>query len=367
MKTGNKNPALLPGGFADLLPPDAAGESTAISSVMSVFQSFGYARVKPPLLEFEDSLLSGGPGLALTEDTFRLMDPISRRMMGIRSDITPQIARIAATRLGDEARPLRVCYANDVLRISASQQRTARQFTQAGCEIIGANSIEADIESGVLALIALDDLGVRKITIDLAYPEIIADLIKAHKISDAAAGALRGALLKRDPANIKKQLGKKSAVDFIALIESAGPSRDAIKALGKISAPVVKRKIGHLEKIAAGLQRAIDELKLNATITIDISETRGFKYYSGFGFTLFAKNVAAELGRGGRYETEFPGAKSESACGFTLYMDTVRKALPPPPKEKISHVNFDESWQTIRNRHKSGEIVVRKISKTKGS
>ena len=100
--------ALLPSGFVDLLAPEAEREAKAISVLMKKYSAYGYQLVKPPFVEFEDSLLAPGPGASLSQETFRLMDPISHRMMGVRSDMTPQIARIAAVRLGKEARHLLV-------------------------------------------------------------------------------------------------------------------------------------------------------------------------------------------------------------------------------------------------------------------
>ena len=101
------NRALLPAGLRDLLPPDAETEASAVEALMEVFASHGYQRVQPPLLEFEDSLLAGS-GAAVSEQTFRLMDPVSQRMMGLRADTTPQVARIATTRLARAPRPLRL-------------------------------------------------------------------------------------------------------------------------------------------------------------------------------------------------------------------------------------------------------------------
>src|SRR6201995_4273025 len=108
------NPALLPAGLRDLLPPDAETEASAVESLMGVFAAHGYQRVKPPLLEFEDTLLAGS-GAAVGTQTFRLMDPDTRRMMGVRADMTPQVARIAATRLAHLPRPLRLSYAGQAL------------------------------------------------------------------------------------------------------------------------------------------------------------------------------------------------------------------------------------------------------------
>ena len=130
--------ALLPTGLYDLLPPEAELEAEVTARLMSVLTSHGYQRVKPPLVEFEDTLLSGA-GAAMSSETFRTMDPTSHRMVAVRADMTPQVARIAATRLGHRPRPLRLSYAGQVLRVRGSEVRPERQFGQAGAELIGGN------------------------------------------------------------------------------------------------------------------------------------------------------------------------------------------------------------------------------------
>ncbi len=130
------NPALLPAGLRDLLPPEAETEAAAVETLMEVFAQHGYERVKPPLLEFEDSLFAGS-GAAVAEQTFRLMDPDSQRMMGLRADTTPQVARIATTRLARAPRPLRLSYAGQCLMVRGSQLAPDRQIAQAGIELIG--------------------------------------------------------------------------------------------------------------------------------------------------------------------------------------------------------------------------------------
>jgi ATP phosphoribosyltransferase regulatory subunit len=144
------NPALLPAGLRDLLPPEAETEASAVEALMTVFAAHGYQRVKPPLLEFEDSLLTGS-GVAVSDQTFRLMDPDSQRMMGLRADTTPQVARIATTRLGGAPRPLRLSYAGQCLRVRGSQLAPDRQVAQAGVELIGHDSPQADAEAIVVA------------------------------------------------------------------------------------------------------------------------------------------------------------------------------------------------------------------------
>src|SRR4051794_15244869 len=146
----NNHRGLLPAGLADLLPPDAARETRAIDIAIERFAAFGYERVKPPLVEFEESLL-GGPGAALASQTFRLMDPVSQRMMGVRPDMTVQVARIAVPRLKHEPRPLRLSYGGNVIRVRGSALKPERQFAQVGTELIGVDSAEADAEAVLLA------------------------------------------------------------------------------------------------------------------------------------------------------------------------------------------------------------------------
>lgn len=357
MTAANKNPALLPSGFIDLLPPDAEREYAAVGRVMQIFAAFGYERVKPPLLEFEESLFSG-PGAAMEDQTFRVMDPVSHRMMGLRSDITPQIARIASSRLAGEKRPLRLTYANDVLRTKGSQQRIERQFCQVGCEIIGDSDIEADIESCVIALIGLGALGVKDITIDLAYPEIIKTVLKDHKVKDEEAAFIRAALAKRNLDGVKGKV----AAQLKSFMNVAGPADKALKKLDTMKLTgALKKDANQFAAVYEGIARAIDELGMdNVSVTIDPVEERGFKYYSGLGFTLFAKGVAGALGRGGRYDVHFEGkTPRESATGFTLYMDTVRKAMPPGKEKTRVNVGYDESWAHIREQQLKGAVVVR--------
>src|SRR5438876_12042843 len=140
------HPALLPAWLYDLLPPEAEIEAAVTGRLMAVLTAYGYERVKPPLVEFEETLFSGA-GAAMATATFRTMDPISHRMIGVRADMTPQIARIAATRLGNAPRPLRLSYAGQVLRVKGSEIRPERQIGQVGGELIGAEGTASDIEA----------------------------------------------------------------------------------------------------------------------------------------------------------------------------------------------------------------------------
>ncbi len=190
-------PSLLPQGLRDVLPPDAAHESLILGQLTQGFTSWGYQRVDPPLLEFEDTLLEG-PGAKMAAQTFRLMDPQSQRIMGARADMTPQIARIAATRLADAPRPLRLFYAGQILRVRGSQLRPERQFLQTGIELIGCDRADADAEVILVAWEVLTTAGITGLSVDISLPTVVREVIAAATAGGAEGAALRSALERKD-------------------------------------------------------------------------------------------------------------------------------------------------------------------------
>lgn len=195
------HPALLPAGFTDLLPPHAAQEAALTHSITQLFQQHGYARIQPPLLEFEDNLLAGA-GTSLAPHTFRLMDPLSGQMLGLRADMTVQVARIATTRIADWPRPLRLAYAGQVVRQSSGEQQPERQSGQIGLELIGSASPAADAEIIMLACASLTAIGITAFTLDLSLPTLVTGLCRAHGLPVGATAALRHALDRKDQAAV---------------------------------------------------------------------------------------------------------------------------------------------------------------------
>ena len=192
---------LLPAGLRDVLAPDAALESDAVDRLKRTFSSNGYELVKPPLAEFEDTLLSG-VGTAMGERIFRMLDPVSHRTLGIRADITTQVARIAATRLAKDPRPLRVMYAGQVLRVRGTHLEPERQFSQAGIELIGASEGTADAEVIVVIAEALAALGVVGVSIDLAIPTLVPSILSVANVPEKNLVPLRVALDHKDITEI---------------------------------------------------------------------------------------------------------------------------------------------------------------------
>src|SRR5689334_11897438 len=324
------HPALLPAGLYDLLPPEAEIEAAVTGRLIGVLASHGYERVKPPIVEFEETLLSGA-GSAMASDTFRTMDPISHRMVALRADMTPQIARIAATRLPHRPRPLRLSYAGQVLRVRASQMRPERQIGQVGAELIGAAGPAADVEAIAVAGEALTDVGVPHLSVDITLPTLVPAVAEAFGISGERWAALRAALDRKDVAAVACLAGEAGEL-LASLVAAAGLAEPARVALDRLNLPARARiERDRLGAVLDGLDSAIPDVK----VTVDPVENRGFEYHTGISFTFFARvdpvrGPLGELGRGGRYEAGNPAAP-EPATGFTLYTDTILRTLPDPP------------------------------------
>ena len=321
------NRALLPAGLRDVLPPDAEFEAGTAERLLATFASFGYERVKPPLVEFEDGLLAG-PGAAMAAATFRLMDPASQRMMGVRADITPQIARIATTRLGAAPRPLRLSYGGDVLCVTGSQLRPERQFVQVGAELIGAPATSGDAEVIALAAEALAAVGINRLSIDLALPTLVPAVCEGLGLDAETAAEARAALDRKDAAAVAAVGGAGAGV-LGAMLRAAGPHARGLEVLARLDlAPRAAAQRDRLSEVAGLVADAAPGVGL----TIDPVEHRGFEYQTGVSFTLFGLGVRGELGRGGRYHAG--DGEGEPATGFTLYMDTVLRALPEPARAR---------------------------------
>ncbi len=358
----NDHRGLLPTGLADLLPPDAAREARAIDLAIERFAAFGYERVKPPLVEFEESLL-GGPGAALSPQTFRLMDPVSQRMMGVRPDMTVQVARIAVTRLKHEPRPLRLSYGGNVIRVRGSSLKPERQFAQVGTELIGVDSAEADAEAVLLAVEALRAIGVAGLTVDLNLPTLVAAVAAGLKLATDPLRRLRRALDRKDEAAVAKALGdksdKKGADLFVGLLRAAGPAQRGIAQLAALKLPAAgAAEAARLAEVVKLVHAADPDLPL----TVDPVEYRGLEYQTGVSFSVFAMKGRQELARGGRYSAGYPeDGVSEPATGFTVYMDAVLSASDPAPLQPRLYVPLGIAWRDAAPWQARGYAVVRAV------
>lgn len=360
----NNHRGLLPAGLADLLPPDAAREARAIDVAVERFAAFGYERVKPPMVEFEESLL-GGPGAALASQTFRLMDPVSQRMMGVRPDMTVQVARIAVTRLKHEPRPLRLSYGGNVIRVRGNALKPERQFAQVGTELIGIDSAEADAEAVLLSVDALRAIGVSGLTVDLNLPTLVAAVVAGLKLAPEPAARLRRALDRKDEAAVARALAGKKGDSansdlFVGLLRAAGPANSALDRLGQLGLPAAaKAEAARLSDVVALIGEADPDLAL----TLDAVDYRGLEYQTGVSFSVFSLTGRQELARGGRYSAGYPeDGVSEPATGFTLYMDAVLAASEPVPPRPRLFLPTGTAWTDAGPWQAKGYAVVRAVT-----
>ena len=318
MSTTTTTRDLLPEGLEDRLAPASAAATRATRAIMDVLASHGYDRVQPPSLEFEKSLASRMAGIE-TRRMFRFVDPASLRTLALRSDLTPQVGRIAATRLGQAARPLRLAYAGQVVTIKGDGLDPSREQLQVGAELIGADSVAAAAEVVCIAIEALAAAGARGISVDFTLPDLVA-MLAAGPLPLAAPAA----------ADVARQLDAKDAGGLVAaggeaylpLLYAAGPFEGAVARLAALQvAGALDGRIAALRAIAARVGDA-------ARLTLDPTERHGFEYQSWFGFTIYAQGLRGSLGRGGTYRILGPeGEAGEAATGFSLYPDPLIDAL----------------------------------------
>ncbi len=346
--------ALLPEGFRDQLAPSAEQEAHLVRTLVDTFLSHGYDRVSPPVVEYEDSLLVGA-GATRGQQMFRVMDPDTQRMMAVRSDMTIQTARLAALRLADAPRPLRLAYSGSVLRTKGSQIRPARQFIQAGLELVGCDSLDAELEVIAVAVEALGAVDITDISVDLTVAPLARILCSEFGFDDTSTNHILEALDAKDIGALAK-LPTDAKLTFEQLLAASAPAAQAVNILEGLAftgeaAGLVKR-VAQLVKL---LQGRLPEL----SVTVDPCETHGFEYKSGIGFALFAKGGNSELGRGGRYMVVYPDGHAEEATGFSVYLDSLMAALPQssmPQKLYLPHGTSvdegvklrNEGWRTIQ-------------------
>ncbi|HYE48900.1 MAG TPA: ATP phosphoribosyltransferase regulatory subunit, partial [Azospirillaceae bacterium] len=223
-------------------------------------------------------------------------------------------------------RPLRLSYSGQVLRVKGTQLRPERQFGQVGVELIGSLRAEADAEVVLLAASSLLAIGAEGITIDLTLPTLVPTVCRALGLPAEDAAAFRGPLDRRDASEVAA-IGGPAADLLNRIMACSGPAPAAVEALASVALPVEaepeRRRITEVVRL-------LEEAAPGVGITIDPVEQRGFEYQTGLSFTIFARGVRGELGRGGRYRTGADPVRGEPATGFTLYTDTVIQAIPGP-------------------------------------
>jgi ATP phosphoribosyltransferase regulatory subunit len=307
---------ILPLGLRDRLPDEASAQARIVRLLLDTVAVHGYDRVSPPLAEFEDGLAARLK--SSRTDLARFVDPLSQRTLAIRPDITPQIARLAATQLRHAPRPLRLAYAGSVLKLGATQLNPAREMTQVGAELIGDDSVAAAREIVGIAVEALMAAGVRDITVDLTLPDLVQTL--AGQILSAEAITTLDALLDMKDAGGLAEAGFADWLPLIAATGPVGPALDALRAFDH--AGLIASRVAGVETIAAAMRDR------GVRVTLDPTERHGFEYQTWFGFSLFVGGLPQAIGRGGSYAIAHDDDKTEPATGFSVFPDALFTLTP---------------------------------------
>ena len=323
---------LLPEGIEEILPPAAGRLERLRRDLLDLYASWGYELVVPPLIEFLESLLTGtGNDLAL--QTFKLTDQLSGRMMGVRADMTPQVARIDAHLLKREG-PSRLCYMGTVLRTRADGFGGSRSPYQAGVELYGHRGHESDLEVLTLMLETLAVAGVGEVHLDLGHVAIFRELVRQAGLDREREALLFEALQRKALPEIRQQLAGWALPAPCGLLLSAlaelngGPEvlEDA-EALLASADEGVREALATLRRLVAALRQQWPELPIH----VDLAELRGYHYHTGVVFAAYVPGQGQAVAQGGRYdEIGQVFGRARPATGFSTDLATLLLLGPLP-------------------------------------
>ena len=299
----NSNRWLLPEGIEEVLPQQARQLEAMRRSLLDLFQSWGYDLVMPPFIEYIESLLTG-TGNDLDLQTFKLTDQLTGRMMGVRADMTPQVARIDAHHLKSAA-PTRLCYLGTVLHTRPGGFAGSRSLLQVGAELFGHAGIESDVEVLSLMVETLKQAGVDNLYLDLGHVGVYRGLVDQAGLDADQEAVLFDALQRKAKPEITDLLNdwslSKTVVQMLtALTDLNGDDSvlaDARSVLKKANKPV-QHALENLQQIAALLQQCLPDLKLH----YDLAELRGYHYHTGAVFAAYVPGRGQAIAQGGRYD-----------------------------------------------------------------
>jgi len=351
---------LLPENIADVLPSEARKIEDLRRKMLDTFRLYGYELVMPPLLEYVESLLAGA-GQDTELRTFKVVDQLSGRLLGLRADMTTQVARIDAHLLNRDT-VTRLCYAGSVLHTRPSGLHSTREPIQIGCEIYGHAGLEADAEIQELALGSLALAGFDDVRLDLCHVGILRALLA----DDPAA--------RRDEAQLIGLLRAKDAPGLDEFTQNYAPStRKALLALPHLYGDVeVLGKAKEELPALPGITRALAELAAlaasaigRAEVAIDLADLRGYQYESGAMFALYVPGLPNAVARGGRYDHVGEAfGRARPATGFSLDLRELARLLPTAERKHSIRApwgNAPELKEKIADLRKAGEVVIQSM------
>ncbi|MGD2020127.1 MAG: ATP phosphoribosyltransferase regulatory subunit [Thiohalocapsa sp.] len=357
----------LPDGIDEVLPPEAARVEHLRRELLDLYGSWGYELVIPPFIDYLDSLLTG-TGSDLDLKTFKLTDQVSGRLLGVRADMTPQVARIDAHRLRREG-PTRLCYLGTVLHTRSDGLAGSRAPLQIGAEIFGHDGVESDVEVLRLLVATLETAGIDNAYLDLGHVGIYRALAAQAGLDRGQEMALFDALQRKAIPEIRELIhraGVATAVGdmLLALPELNGD--DALEragdALAQAAAPV-QSALARLRAVADEIARWLPSLSVH----FDLAELRGYNYKTGIVFAAFVPGWGLEIGRGGRYDDiGLVFGRSRPAVGFST--DLKGLIAQAPPAEGVLRPPVLAPWSAepslqaeVRRLRQSGRRVIYRL------
>ena len=353
---------LLPEYIEDVLPAEAARIETLRRTLLDLFKVHGYQYVIPPMLEYMESLITG-VGHDLDLATFKVVDQLTGRLMGVRADMTPQAARIDAHLLNHQG-ITRLCYAGSVLRTKPDGLAQTREPLQLGAELYGHAGVASDIEIQRLLIKALQAIGIDQLHMDFSHVNIFGSLIEASQVAPQLEQELYAALQSKDQSSVaalSQHLDKTTREALLHLTELNGDKSILAKAEKVLpNTTAIKEALASLSQVSTALEN------LNVTVSFDLSELRGYHYHSGIVFAAYAQGYKGPLALGGRYdEVGQAFGRARAATGFSLDLRGVVTALQPakPNMAIFAPANDDATLSVkIDSLRADGQIVIQELS-----
>lgn len=358
---------LLPEYVEDILPVEALHIEVMRRQVIDMLLVYGYQQVIPPLLEYVESLLSGS-GSDMDLRMFKVIDQLSGRMMGLRADMTPQVARIDAHLLNSEG-ITRLCYANSVLHTMPSAITQTREPLQVGAELYGHSGLESDLEVQRLMLQCLSVSGVDEVHLDLGHVAVFRGLIKGAGISRELETELFAVLQAKDVSNLKElciKLEKHTREALMLLPELYGDKKILVEAISRLpDYPEIRIALNELSVVEAELTPIVDK------IAFDLADLRGYHYHTGMVFAAYANGCSNAIALGGRYdEIGKAFGRARPATGFSMDLRELSRLMKPKAYPKGIRAPFqkknNELETMIEQLRKAGQIVVMELPGQKG-
>jgi ATP phosphoribosyltransferase regulatory subunit len=369
MDTVQSDRWLLPEGIEEVLPQEARRLERLRRRLLDLFETWGYQLVIPPFIDYLDSLLTG-TGRELDLQTFKITDQLSGRLLGLRADMTPQVARLDAHHLRREE-PTRLCYIGTVLHTRGDHLEKSRSPMQVGAELYGHQGPASDLETIRLMLEVLAQAGVLDVHLDLGHVAVYRELVRQAGLNGEQESALFDVLQRKAQAELREMLeayGVAGGVrDMLLQLPNLNGGTELLPRARAVLAgagPAVEAALAELETVWAQLRRRFPDLP----VCVDLAELRGYHYQTGMVFAAFVPGYGKEVARGGRYdEIGKVFGRARPAIGFSADLKvlarldaTAADEAESAGNDKIFAPDSDDLalWEMVRDLRAAGKTVI---------